>query len=221
MKTDSVVIFGTGRLSSLSWYCFTNDSDYRVEAFVVDNDYQGPPTHEGLPVVRFDDLLEHYPPAQIDIHIPLGYQAINGLRRERFERARAMGYRFASYVSSRANVSSDAKVGENCLIYENAVIEHGAVIGDNVVVRCGAHVATGCILGSHSFIASQATLCIDAEVGEQAYVGVAAVVRDGVRIGERSFAGAGAGILFNTPPDSVYIGNPARRVNNTPLQVTS
>jgi sugar O-acyltransferase (sialic acid O-acetyltransferase NeuD family) len=221
VKTDSVVIYGTGRLSSLSWYCFTHDSDYRVEAFVVDNDYQGPEIHEGLPVIKFSQLPELYPPSQIDLHIPLGYQAINGLRRERFEQARALGYRFASYVSSRANVSSDARLGENCLVYENAIVEQGAVIGDNVVIRCGAHVATGCVLGSHSFIASQATLCIDAEVGEQAYVGVAAVIRDGVRVGERSFAGAGAGILYNTQPDSVYIGNPARRVNNTAAQVTS
>jgi sugar O-acyltransferase (sialic acid O-acetyltransferase NeuD family) len=221
MKTDSVVIFGTGRLSSLSWYALTHDSDCRVEAFTVERDLVGSGWHEGLPVIPFDELAERYPPAQIDLHIPLGYQRINELRRARYLQAQAMGYRFAGYISSRASVSAEARIGANCLIYENAVIEAGAVIGDDVIIRCGARVGARCEVASHAFIAGHAHLGAEVRVGEQAFVGVGAVARDGIALGARSFSGAGAGLLANTEPDSVYIGNPARRVTGTSLDVTS
>jgi len=221
MKTDSVVIFGTGRLASLAWYLLTHDSPWRVEAFTVDRDQLTCRLHEGLPVVPFDELAARYPPAQIDLYIPLGYERINELRRRRYLEAKALGYRFATYVSSRAHVSTDAAFGDNCLVCENAHVGAGARVGEDVIVRCGAHIGERCVVHDHCFVAAQAMLGADVDMGEQAFVGVAAVVRDGVHLGARSFAGAGAGLLSDTEPDAVYIGNPARRTMGTGLSVTS
>ena len=221
MKTGSVVVFGTGNFASLAWYCLTHDSPWRVEAFTVDRAFVGNGRHEGLPVIPFEELERDYPPAQIDLLIPLGYQRINALRRERFEQARARGYRFANYVSSRASVWPDLAMGENCMVYEHAIIQPFASLGDNVIVRGGAHICHHSKLGDHSFVASQAVFGSGVTTGEQVFVGVGSVVRDGVHLGERSFTGAGAVILADTDADGVYIGNPAHKAQRTSLEVTS
>ena len=58
-------------------------------------------------------------------------------------------------------------------------------------------------------------------IGEQAFIGVGAVLRDQITIGERALVGAGAVVLRDVEPDSVYAGNPARRLTKSALEATS
>ncbi len=220
-KTGSVVIFGAGNYASLAWYCMTNDSPWRVEAFTVDREFVGSGTHEGLPVIPFDELHINYPPSQIDMLIPLGYQRINGLRRERFNQARERGYHFANYISSHAVVWPGLIMGENCMVHDHVVIEPSARLGDNVIVRHGAHIAHHALIGDHSFIASQANIGHRCHLGEQVFVGVGAVVRDSLSVAERTFVGAGSVLLEPSHSGRVYVGDPARQVEGaTSMQVT-
>lgn len=216
-----VVIFGTAGLSSLAWYALAHDSEFRPVAFTVDADYLRDPIHEGLPVVSFDQLASQYAPEVTAMLVPLGYRRINGLRRTRYEQAKTLGYRFIRYVSSRAYTWPDLRLGENCLIYEGAIIQPYSSMGDNVIIRSGVHISHHCTVADHVFVAAGATLGGNVYVGEQAFVGLGAVVRDGIRIAERSFIGAGAVIIADTAADGVYVGNPARRLERSALEVTA
>ena len=219
MENIDVVIFGTTRFSSLAWYCLTHDSPYRVVAFTVDAAYLRTPVHEGLPVVPFETLAQSHPPGEVRMLVPVGYHAINGLRRDRYLAAKAQGYEFVSYVSSRAGVWPDLRVGENCMIHEHAIIQPFARIGDNVIVRSGAHISHHCIVADHAFVSAGATLGGSVTVGERAFVGLGAVLRDGLSIAERSFIGAGAVVLRDTEPDAVYVGNPARKTGGSAMEM--
>lgn len=220
-KTGSVVIFGAGKLASLAWYCMTHDSPWRVEAFTVDREFITNTSHEGLPVVPFDELEKNYPPSHVDMLIPLGYQRINALRRERYTQARERGYHFANYISSNAVVWPGLIMGENCMVYDHAVIEPSARLGDNVIVRTGAHIAHHTLIGDHSFIAAQASVGHRCHLGEQVFIGVGAVVRDALQVAERTFVGAGSVLLESTHSGRVYVGDPARQVEGaTSLQAT-
>lgn len=218
--TKPVVIFGNSTFASLAWYCLTHDSPSQVEAFTVDRAYLQEPTHEGLPVVPFEDLPSHYAPSEVRLLIPLGYAHINSLRKERYLQAKALGYEFISYISSRASTWPDLKVGENCLIYEHAIIQPFARLGDNVIIRSGAHISHHCEVGSHSFIAAGACFGGNATTSEQVFVGLGAILRDGIHLAERSFIGAGAVVVANTEADGVYLGNPARKITKSALEVT-
>ena len=57
-------------------------------------------------------------------------------------------------------------------------------------------------------------------MGEQAFVGVGAVLRDRIRIAPRSFIGAGAVVVNDTEADGAYVGNPARKLVKTALEVS-
>lgn len=215
-----VVVFGNTSFASLAAYCLTHDSPYRVAAFTVDRAYIGSGSHEGLPVVAFDELADAYPPGDVRLLIPLGYHAINGLRRDRYLAAKALGYDFVSYISSRASIWPDLQVGENCLIYEHAIIQPYARIGDNVIIRSGAHISHHCQMGDHAFVAAGVTLGGNVSVGAQAFVGLGAMLRDGLTIAPRTFIGAGAVVVTDTEADGVYVGNPARKLGKTAIEVS-
>lgn len=220
MKKTNVVIFGTGGLSSLAWYCLTHDSTYRVVAFAIDRAFIRAPIHEGLPVVAFEDLAIHYPPEDVRLLIAVGFWHINGLRRERYLAAKAQGYKFVRYISSRASTWPDLQVGENCLIYEHAIIQPFASIGDNTTIRSGAHISHHCQVAQHVFVAAGVTLGGNVKIGDQCFIGLGAVLRDGLIVAPRSFIGAGAVVVANTEPDGVYVGSPARKMTRTSLEVT-
>ena len=214
-----VVIFGDQRSAQLAHHCLVHDSSLRVLAFTVDAAYRKANDFDGLPLFDFETLEAHCPPDQVQLLIPMGYQHINGVRRARYEQAKARGYRFASYVSSRASVWGDLRLGENCLIYDNAIVQPFTTIGDNVIVRSGAHISHHGRVDSHAFIAPMAALAGSVHVGEQAFIGTGAVVIDQVHIAPRSFIGAGAVVTRATEADGVYVGNPARRLARSAAQM--
>lgn len=220
MISKSLIIFGNSHFASLAWYCLVHDSPYHAVAFTVDKAYlTDHPTHEGLPVVAFDEIYETHPPSSHVILLPLGYHSINGLRRTRFEKAIEMGYETISYISSRASIWPDLKIGKNCIIYEGAVIQPFSTIGNNIIIRSNAHISHHCKIADHVFIAAGAVLGGNVTVGEQAFVGLGAVIRDGVTIAPRSFIGAGAVVIADTEPDTIYVGNPARMIRQSATEV--
>jgi sugar O-acyltransferase (sialic acid O-acetyltransferase NeuD family) len=214
MSATRIVIFGASTFSSLAWYCLTHDSDHEVVAFTVDSAFMSGRVHEGLPVVPFEELSAVYPPDDVQLLIPVGYQQINGLRRARYETAKSQGYRFISYVSGRAGVWPDLQVGENCMIFDHAIIQPFARIGDNVIVRTGAIVSHHCSLASHVFVSAGAHVGGNVSVGEQSFIGLGAVLKHGLTIAPQTFVGAGAVVLSDTEANGVYVGNPARRISH-------
>lgn len=221
MRADDrpVVIFGTWMSASLARYCLAHDSAMKVAAFTVDAAYVQAREHEGLPLVAFEELESRYPPQDCRLLIPMGYQGVNGIRRARYESARARGYAFASYVSSRASVWPGFTAGDNVLVYEHAIVQPFARVGSNCIVRAGANVSHHVELADHVFVAPQAVIGGAARVGEQAFIGLGAIVRDRIAIAPRSFIGAGAVVVADTEADGAYVGHPARRLARSAQEV--
>lgn len=130
-----VVIFGNGKMAQLAHFYFNHDSDYEPVAFTVDADFLGGETqYLGLPLVPFEEIEKRYPPQTFLMFVAVGYTKLNAVRTECFLKARAKGYRFASYISSRSSYWGDVVMGANCFILENQVIQPFVKFGDNVFV---------------------------------------------------------------------------------------
>ncbi len=206
-----VIIFGVGNFSSLAWYVLSHDSAYEMVAFTVDAAYIDKRSHHGLPVIAFENLIETYPPEDFALIIPLGPRRVNALRAERYLKAKAMGYSFVSYVSSRALIWPDLQVGENCMIYEGVIIQPFARIGDNCILRSGCNISHHADVADHVFIANGALIAGKTKIGERCYLGLGAIVRDNVTVADRCILGAGAVVVADTEADGLYVGVPAKR----------
>lgn len=215
-----VVIFGDRSMSSLAWHSMVRDAGRSVAGFTVEDQYRSRDTHEGLPVVSFGEVENMFPPAQYEMLIPIGATNINGVRRALCETAKMKGYTLTSFVSQRAHLWPDTPVGENCLIFDHAVLQPFARIGNNVIVRSGANIGHHSVVEDHCFIATGVITGGNVHIGEQCFVGLGAVIRDGIKLAPRCLIGAGAVVLADTAADAVYVGNPARPLAQSAMDAT-
>jgi sugar O-acyltransferase (sialic acid O-acetyltransferase NeuD family) len=206
-----LVIFGAGEIAQLAHYYFRMDSNYDVVCFTVDPDYIIAPEFCGLPLLPFDQIAVHYPPSEHDMFVALSYSKLNQLRKEKYLAARALGYKLASYVSSRATVLNGDRIGDNCFVLEDNTIQPFATIGNNVVLWSGNHIGHHSNVGDHCFIASHVVVSGGVEIGESCFIGVNATVRDHIKIGARCLIGAGALLLADVEPEGVYLGDATER----------
>jgi sugar O-acyltransferase (sialic acid O-acetyltransferase NeuD family) len=207
-----VIIFGLEDFASLAHYYLRNDSDHEVAAFTVTREYMpGVPQFEGKPVVPFEELKHHFPPDDFRLFAPLSPRRMNRVREGIYRQVKDAGYRFISYVSSRATVFPETPIGENCFILEDNTIQPFTRIGDNVILWSGNHIGHHSSIGDHVMFASHVVLSGHCTVGNYCYLGVNATIRDGLRLGEGTLVAMAACVSRDTEPWSVYQGNPARK----------
>jgi sugar O-acyltransferase (sialic acid O-acetyltransferase NeuD family) len=206
-----LVIFGSGDIAQLAHYYFSTDSNYEVVAFTVDAAYMAETVCCGLPVVPFEDVIHKYSPWEYEFFVALSYSKLNAVRKEKYLAAKALGYRLASFVSSRATVLNDWRIGENCFIFEDNTIQPFVTIGNNVTLWSGNHIGHHSTIKDHSFIASHVVVSGGVEIGEQCFIGVNATLRDHIKIGEKCVIGAGALLLADAEAEGVYIGTATER----------
>jgi sugar O-acyltransferase (sialic acid O-acetyltransferase NeuD family) len=206
-----LVIFGSGDIAQLAHYYFSTDSNYEVVAFTVDANYIKESEFCGLPVVAFEDVAKNYPPESYDFFVALSYSKLNAVRKEKFLAAKEMGFKLASFISSRATVLNEGRIGENCFIFEDNTIQPFVTIGNNVTLWSGNHIGHHSVIHDHTFIASHVVISGGVEIGEQCFVGVNATLRDHIKIGAKCVVGAGALLLADAAPEGVYIGTATER----------
>ena len=206
-----LIIFGAGDIAQLAHYYFSADSNYEVVAFTVDAAYVGEGEFCGLPVVPFEELLNHYSPEKHELFVALSYSKLNQVRTEKYLAAKALGYRIASYISSHATLLNDGRIGENCFILEDNTIQPFVSIGNNVTLWSGNHIGHHSTIYDHCFIASHVVISGGVEIGESCFIGVNATLRDHIKIGKKCVIGAGALILADAEPEGVYIGQATER----------
>lgn len=206
-----LVIFGAGDIAQLAHYYFSTDSAHEVVAFTVDAAHLDQDNFCGLPVVPFEEVVGTFPPHTHDLFVALSYSKLNQLRKDKYLAARAAGYGIASYVSSRASVLNEGRIGENCFILEDNTIQPFVTIGNNVTLWSGNHIGHHSVIGDHCFIASHVVVSGGVEIGERSFIGVNATLRDHIKIGECCVIGAGAIILADAEAEGVYVGQGTER----------
>ncbi|MDH6591653.1 sugar O-acyltransferase (sialic acid O-acetyltransferase NeuD family) [Variovorax sp. TBS-050B] len=206
-----LVIFGTGPIGQLAHAYFSEDSEYEVAAFTVDADYLEGGDFCGLALHAFEEIATRCPPAEYDMFVALSYSKLNSVRKQKYLAAKSMGYRMASYVSSRATVLNLGRIGDNCFVLEDNTIQPFAVIGNNVTLWSGNHIGHHSTIADHCFVASHVVISGGVEIGEQCFLGVNSTLRDHIKVGARCVVGAGSLLLGDAEPDGVYVGAATER----------
>lgn len=206
-----LVIFGSGDIAQLAHFYFSTDSDYEIVAFTVDASFIQESAFCELPVVPFEDVARLYPPENHDFFVALSYSKLNAVRKEKYLAAKALGYRLANFISSKATVLNDGRIGENCFIFEDNTIQPFVTIGNNITLWSGNHIGHHSVIHDHTFIASHVVISGGVEIGEQCFIGVNATLRDHIKIGDRCVIGAGALLLADAEPEGLYIGSATER----------
>lgn len=209
---SKVVIFGIQDFASLAHFYLNEDSPHEVAAFTVTKEYlPAEANFEGLPVVPFEDLEKLYPPKEFAFFAPMSHRKMNKLREVIYTQAEDKGYRFISYVSSKATVFSNVEIGKNCFILEDNTIQPFVTIGNNVVLWSGNHIGHHSVIKDHVLFTSHIVLSGHCVVEPYCFFGVNATLRDGLHFAEGSLIAMGACVTKDTEPWGVYTGVPAKK----------
>src|SRR5262245_48485273 len=181
-KERKLILVGDGAFAEVAYEYFTADTPYEVVAFAVEQAYLKRDRLFGLPVVPFEALERHYPPAGHHFFAALVYTQLNRLRARLYREAKAKGYTPASYVSPRAFVWPNVRLGEHCFIFEGNVVQPFVTIGDDVVLWSGNHIGHHSRIGDHCFISSHVVVSGFCDVGPHCFFGVNSTLGDNVTV---------------------------------------
>ena len=112
----------------------------------------------------------------------------NQFRAQVYEKAKSLGYAFPNIIAPSAYVSPYAKLGNGCVILQNACVQNGAVVGNGVLLNAGAEVHCDAVVEDYALIYANSVVRTGAKVGKYARIGSnvtvcnSAVVPDGADI---------------------------------------
>lgn len=206
-----VVVFGILDTAELAHFYLTHDSEHEVVAFTVNREYIKTQTFKELPVVAYEDVQTLFPPSEYHFFAPMTGRGMNRNRERVYNDAKAKGYRFISYVSSKATVFGNP-IGDNCFILEDNTIQPFTTIGNNVVLWSGNHIGHHGQIKDHVFFTSHVVMSGHCTIESYCFFGVNSTIRDYLHVAEGTLVGMASAIYKDTEPWGLYVGNPAKKL---------
>jgi sugar O-acyltransferase (sialic acid O-acetyltransferase NeuD family) len=205
-KTKKLVILGDSAFAEVAYEYFTHDSEYEVVGFSVESSFLRKDSLFSLPIVPFETIQDRFAPGETEFYAAIVYSQLNRLRARLFREAKAKGYRPASYVSSRAFIWPNVRLGEHCFIFEDNTVQPFVRIGDNVVLWSGNHIGHHSVIHEHCFISSHVVISGFCDIGASTFMGVNSTVGNNIAVGEDNWIGPGVVMVRNTGPNLFFKG---------------
>lgn len=199
-----LVIVGDSAFAEIAHEYFRADSPYEPVAFAVETSFLKRDSLNGLPVVPLETLAERYPPESHDVYVAVVYTQLNRLRTRLAASAQASGYRLASYISSRAFVWPNVKLGEHVFIFEDNTVQPFATLGNNVVLWSGNHIGHHSTIKDNVFVSSHVVISGFCVIGENCFLGVNCALANNISLGADCWIGPGVTLTRDVPADSLF-----------------
>ncbi len=215
-----IIIFGIKDLAELAHYYLENDSEHEVVAFSV-NDQFMPETSlfHNLPVVPFEKIERIYPVNDYLFFAPLTHKNMNRDRERVYNDIKGKGFKMINYISTRATVFDNVKLGDNCFVLEDNTLQPFVEIGNNVVLWSGNHIGHHSVLKDHVFLTSHVVISGNCIIEANCFIGVNSALKENITLGEGTFIAMSTSITKNTESFSVYTGNPAKKIDMSSLKI--
>ncbi len=203
------IIFGLTDLAEVLFYEL-NSVGVDIDAFCANEKYIKVTEHLGKPVFAYEKLRSYYSAdEEIGIYLCIGYNKMNESRKILFEEIKAAGYKVLSFVHPSALVMTD-KIGEGCLVFEQAVIGPYTEVGDANIFYPKSMVAHHSTVGNYNFFAISCSVAGHVTVKNNCFIGNNASTKDGICIADYTLVGAGACLTTDSEPYQCIV--PARSV---------
>ena len=200
----NLIIVGASAFAEVAFEYFSKDTDYEPVCFSVERNYISENSKLGLPVIAVEDLTEKFDIKNTHFFVAIPYPELNRLRERLYLNLKSIGFKPASYISSKANVWDNVKIGDHCFIFEGNNIQPFVTIGCNVILWSGNHIGHHSNIENNVFISSHVVVSGFCSIGANSFIGVNATIADRVKIGRDNFIGSAANILKDTQENSVF-----------------
>ena len=116
-------------------------------------------------------------------------------------------------IDPSAILKSNTKIGKNVIILENASIGPEVCIEDSVFIGSKVIINHDCIIKKFTTIGHGANLAGNVKIYEYCIIGISATLKQNTTVEKNVVVDSGSNIISRCEKDSIYIGNPAKKLN--------
>lgn len=196
-------IFGTTQLAEVL-SCFLWDDEQSTGGYIVDEAFINQFPHLRN-VVSWENFIKQVKPDECEIYIAIGYNRMNTIREDIYNRVKNSGYKIGSFVHPSAVVSKNVKIGEGCLVFENATIQPNVVCGVCNIFWSNVNICHHTEIGNFNFFAASSAVLGRIKIGNNCFIGCNATIKNEIMIGDKTLIGAGTYCSKNTNENDVIV----------------
>lgn len=210
MISKGIVVYGRRLLSKMLFNDAYDQENFKIVAFCVDRDYlDNSGKFCGLPQIAFEDVQKVYPPSEFDM---VALDASIEHKTTLFDRAKEKGYLLRNYISKRSIVSSDIKMGENNIIFEQCYIGPETIMQDNNIIRQLVYIGHELTMGSHVIITASTTIGGVCTIEDKVFIGLNSTIANKIHIKKKALIGAGTVVIRDIEENTKNVGNPSHSI---------
>lgn len=127
--------------------------------------------------------LHHLDPAQGSVFVAFDERFGNFKRAELMQAVMERGFKLGSFVSPRASVAANVKIGVNTFIGDGVTIGYGSRIDYNNVLLPGAHIGNGAHIRPSCWLEPGVIIGNEAQLGMHCTVRSGALIAPNVQVG--------------------------------------
>ena len=182
--------------------CFTNERNFITRKKINE-----------LDVIPFEQLSELYDKDTFEILICIGYSNMNKLRKKVYSLCKNIGYKIGTWISSTV-ISYTNEIEDGNIIMPGVLIGPTTRIGKCNIFESRVAISHDSTIGDFNFISTNVTLGGNTKIHNNCFIGLNATIKSSTIINNFSLIGSACNVLKDTESECVYVGNPARKIEN-------
>lgn len=206
-NTRKLAIIGAGGHGRVIADCAVTMKEFDEIIFLDDN---FPNTTKNLSwqivnqSTQWYNYLKHY-----EFAIAIGNNAV---RLALFNQLQLANSQLPNIIHSSAVISPYASIGAGNVIFANAVINPAVAIANSCIINTAATIDHDCQLANAVHISPGVHLAGNVNVKECSWFGIGSCSVQNITIEQNCQIGAGATVVKSTKANGLYLGTPAKRV---------
>lgn len=205
MKCKDIIIVG-GFIEIIE---LCESLDYNIVGIIDRKDVE---EMYGYPVIGDDEKFKE---------IQLNYNGIQliltpdkpSLRSKLYNIYRECNFLYPQIISSAAQISKSAKIGDGTVIQAACNVSSEAMIGNFVKLNTFSNVMHNATINDFTTIAPNAVILGHVDIGSHCYIGSNSTILPYIKIADGVTIGAGAIVTKHIEEPGIFVGNPARRIS--------
>ena len=158
----------------------------------------------------WDDFQAVYDEGVLNAVLAVGS---NKERKHLFNELTEIGYSIKTLIDPSALIDKGAKIGIGTTICMGVKIGPLVSIGDNCIIYTGATIDHETIIKNDCFIAPGVCIAGRVSIENGSFVGIGCSIKDKIKIGANTIIGAGSVVINDFPSNTKAVGVPAKQLN--------
>ena len=206
---NEILIFGAGGHASKLIEVFKSDN-LKIKGY-ISTEKPGTIINKITVLKTIDDYLADQSLHKHLIHIGIGE---NYIRYKIHKTISAIGAKYINCISKHSIISESVNIGTGTCIMASSVINANSSIGSFCIIDTMSLIEHDTIIEDYVNVSPGAVLCGKAHIKKGAIIGAGSTIIEKVKVGENALIGAGSVVIKDVEPNSVMVGNPARKIRD-------